>query len=81
MSNQGSTLTTCNGGATGLFKDIQRRLSTSGILPGLKPDTPGLSASTPTQNKPFKLKNVSNHAETFDSLHHTVVKVSSLLKF
>lgn len=76
MSNQGATLTACNGGASGLLKDIQRRLSTSGILPGLKPDPPAVvvpqsaNSNSPTQNKPYKLKNVSTGSESYDSLHY-----------
>lgn len=87
MSNQGATLTACNGGASGLLKDIQRRLSSSGILPGLKPDPPAVvlsqsaNSSSPTQNKPFKLKNVSSGSESYDSLHYNRNKVSRLFYF
>lgn len=81
MSNQGATLTACNGGASGLLKDIQRRLSTSGILPGLKPDPPAVvvpqsgNSNSPTQNKPYKLKNVSTGSESYDCLHYNRSKV------
>ncbi|KAK6625186.1 hypothetical protein RUM43_005477 [Polyplax serrata] len=74
MSTQGNTLSACNGGATGLLKDIQRRLSNSGILPVFRPDTPNTgneSTLVVPSNKPMKLKNMATGAESYDSLHNT----------
>ncbi|EEB12396.1 hypothetical protein Phum_PHUM176610 [Pediculus humanus corporis] len=76
MSSQGNTLSACNGGATGLLKDIQRRLSNSGILPVFKPEVTNLSyensLSVPS-NKPMKLKNVATGSESYDSLHNSSI--------
>lgn len=83
MSSQGNTLSTCNGGATGLLKDIQRRLSNSGILPVFKPEAPSLGYESslvfPTSNKPIKLKNVATGSESYDSLHTSGDHVSFYL--
>lgn len=79
MSNQNATLSACNGGATGFIKDIQRRLSSSGILPALKSDPPSVivsqHAGSHCPNKPVKLKNVGTGAESYDTLHYNRVKV------
>ncbi|KAK6638262.1 hypothetical protein RUM44_008691 [Polyplax serrata] len=82
MSTQGNTLSACNGGATGLLKDIQRRLSNSGILPVFRPDTPNTgneSTLVVPSNKPMKLKNMATGAESYDSLHNTSDHESNFL--